>query len=255
MKARIFTAVVALAGAASAAPVTRQQLVEMARGKVDPAVMRAIVERDCVDFEIDAGNAAELSRTVPAAVLEVAIACRRSTPSAASASVPDRPAVPTASAPAAVSVPTSASAPASVSSAAPPARPPENVSSSPPVAAATAAVPPAAASPSLTRIRLRAVFIGESGALRCTATVDGVEAATLVKEAQGAFGEAVPRDPIPRESPYLPVGAGRHHVAFRCDPKRQEVTAEVDVPAGESRTIEVSETTFRHWKLRRILTP
>jgi hypothetical protein len=253
----MLAAVVALAGAASAAPVTRQQLVDMA-GKVDPAVMRAIVERDCVDFDVDAGNAAELSRTVPATVLEAAIACRRSTASSSSASVPDRPAnARTVPAAATTSAPASPPAAAVATPASPPAALPVAPSegASPSAPAPFAAVPPPAASPSPTRIRLRAVFIGESDALRCTATIDGVEAATLVKEEQGSFGEAVPRDPIPRESPYLPVGPGRHRVAVRCDPKREEVIAEVEVPSGESRTVEVSETTLRRWKLRRVLTP
>ena len=222
------------AAAASAAPVTRDQLVSMARDKVDPGVMRAIVERDCVDFDVAADNAAELSRVVPAAVLEAAIACRRS--DAARPALSPR-----------AEIPATSGAPAAAPpAAAPPATAPASLASS---AAAPSGTPAGA------RIRLRAVFIGESGALRCSASIDGVEAATFVKEEEGKFGEAVERTKIGRESGYLPVAPGRHRVIFRCDPKAQAVTVDVDVPAGESRTIEIGETTLRHWKLRRIRTP
>ena len=226
MKTRTVLACLGFAAAASAAPVTREQLVSMAGEKVDPQVMRAIVERDCVDFDVDAANAAELSRVVPAAVLEAAIACRRS----------------------------AAPAPRDAATAPPPAAPspggapePREKTPAPPVRPDS---PPAGA-----RVRLRAVFIGESAALRCTASIDGAEAATFVKEEQGKLGEAVERTRIGRESGYLPVSAGRHHVLFRCDPRDQTVAADVDVPAGESRTVEIAETTLRHWKLRRVSTP
>jgi hypothetical protein len=99
------------------------------------------------------------------------------------------------------------------------------------------------------------MFSGESSALRCTASIDGVESATFVKEEQGAFGEAVPRDRLGRETGYLPVSAGAHHVVFRCDPRNQTVAVDVAVPAGESRTVEIGETTLRNWKFRGIQTP
>ena len=229
MKTRTVLACLGFAAAASAAPVTREQLVSMAGEKVDPQVMRAIVERDCVDFDVDATNAAELSRVVPAAVLEAAIACRRS----------------------------AAAAPRGAATAPPPAAPPpggapepREKTPAPPAPTLRTDSPPAGG-----RIRLRAVFIGESAALRCTASIDGAEAAIFVKEEQGTFGEAVERTRIGRESAYRPVAAGRHRVLFRCDPRDQTVAAEVDVPAGESRTVEIAETTLRHWKLRRVAAP
>lgn len=222
MKTAALLASFALAAAASAAPVTRAQLVAMARDKVDPAVMKAIVERDCVDFDVDAGNAADLSRLLPASVLEAAIACRRNLRTA-------------------------------------PETPPKEPAPSPSAPAASPATPPAPAPTSggaaEGRIRLRALFIGESDALRCAATIDGKEAATLIKEAQGRLGEAVERTKIGRESAYFAVAPGRHRVLFRCDPHARSVSADVDVAAGESRTVEVAETMFRRWKLRGISKP
>ncbi|HWC65220.1 MAG TPA: hypothetical protein VG777_03990 [Thermoanaerobaculia bacterium] len=222
MKTAAFLGLFALAATATAAPVTREQLVAMAREKVDPAVMKAIVERDCVDFDVDAGNASDLSRLLPAPVLEAAIACRRN-PKPAPQPPPKQP----------------ASSPSATG--APPAPPP--------------APAPASGAAAEARIRLRALFIGESDALRCAATIDGTEAATLDKEEQGKLGEAVERTKIGRESAYVAVAPGRHRVLFRCDPHAQSVSADVDVAAGESRTVEVAETMFRRWKLRGISKP
>lgn len=210
MNVRILAAIVAGASAASAAPVTRDQLVSMAREKVDAGVMRAIVDRDCVDFDVDAGNAAELSRIVPPAVLEAAIACRRSG-----------------------------------------GPPPSASPGSPPAAADEKGGAPAAPeAKGNAEIRLRAIFIGESAALRCTAAIDGVEAARLVKEEQGAFGEAIERTRIARESAFVAVSPGRHSVLFRCDPRGQEVAVAVDLAPGERRTVEIAETALRRWKRR-----
>ena len=224
-----------LCAAASAAPVTRAQLESMAKDHVDPHVMQAIVARDCVDFDVDAGNAAELSRTIPADVLRAAIACRNgvaAVPATASSTVSPAPAA------AAAAVAPTAPAPA------------------PAVSAATVAAPAPAVAPAAptgaAELRFRATFIGESGALACSCLLDGVEAATLTKAAEGSFGEAVPRAAIVRESAFLPVSPGRHTILFRCDPHGQEVTATVDVPAGQRRTVPVGETTLRHWKLRRV---
>jgi len=257
MKTRVFLAFLGFAASVSASPVTRDQLAAMARARVDPGVMRAIVERDCVDFDVDAGNAAELSRTIPAPVLEAAIVCRRS--AAPSPAAVGSPATPTGASPA---PPAGASPAPSVGASPAPPAPTSSASSDPvpvaappaPAAASRAPVAPALA-PGGAKIRLRAVFIGESNALRCTASIDGVEAATFVKEEQGAFGEAVPRDRLGRETGYLPVSPGAHHVVFRCDPRNQTVAVDVEMPAGESRTIEIGETTLRHWKFRGIQTP
>jgi len=210
-----------------AAPVTRGQLEAMARQKVDPAVMRAIVERDCVDFDVDAGNASELSKLLPAGVLEAAIECRRG---AAPGPPPgsDAPAAPeTVSVPAAVPV-----APAAGS-----------------VSAAPAAPAPAAGT---AEVRVRAIFIAESSALNCVCSLDGRPIATLTKEAQGEFGQAVERSKVRRESGYVTAGAGRHVVAFVCDPRAQSVEAEVALSPGDRRTVEIAESALRRWKLRKI---
>ncbi|HKB72168.1 MAG TPA: hypothetical protein VKH46_15075 [Thermoanaerobaculia bacterium] len=211
MKTALVLGLVGLAAAASAAPVTRAQLVAMAKEGVDPAVMKAIVERDCVDFEVDAGNAADLSRILPASVLEAAIACRRGT---ARTSGPEASAEP----------------------------------------GRDGAAPAPGASAAEAELRVRATFIGESARLACECSLDGRAMATLVKEEQGRFGEAVERAKIVRESGFVAVLPGRHSVVFRCDPHGREVPFSFDVAPGERRTIEVAETALRRWKLRRTVT-
>jgi|SRR5580765_1477451 len=216
------------ASALLAAPVTRDQLAAMAREKVAPSVMRAIVERDCVDFDVDAANAPELSKILPPAVLEAAIACRKHAP-------PSRP--------------------AEASPAGPPpavAAPPAPVPSAAPGPASESPVPPPPAPAGNGEIRVRAIFIGESSKLGCECTLDGLPMATLTKEAQGEFGQAVERSKIPKESGFVPAGAGRHVIVFLCDPNAQELKVDVDLGAGERRTVEIAESTFRRWKLRKI---
>ena len=186
--------------------------------------MRAIVERDCVDFDVDAGNARN-SRDHPPAVLEAAIACRERAPS---------------------------SRPAEASPPAPPAAvaaPPAPARVSPPASTSLAPVAPPAGSG---EVRVRAIFIGESGKLACACTLDGRPIATLTKEAQGEFGQAVDRAKILRESNFVSAAAGRHVVGFVCDPNAQEVTVNVDLGSGDRRTVEIAENTFRRWKLRKI---
>ena len=242
MKILAIGAAIALAAPVLSAPVTREQLVAMAREKVDPSVMRALVERDCVDFDVDAANAAELSKVLPAAVLEAAIACRRTAPAAPSSEA----------ATAAPTPPASASPPAERAAAPPSAG---QVVVAPPRPSAPPAPPPPAATPSTAagaEVRLRAVFIGESSALACSCMIDGRDVAVLRKEAQGSFGEAVERAKIGRESGYVPSASGRHVVVFRCDPGAQIVTVPLDLSAGDRRTVEIAETAFRHWKLRKI---
>ena len=236
-KRRVFAAVglaAVWASALFAAPVTRDHLVAMAREKVDPSVMRAIVERDCVDFDVDAANAAELSKVVPPAVLEAAIACREPAPSSRAVQT-------SASAPAPVAAPPATAAPAT----APAPSPARGPAGDAPVSA-----PPAPAGNG--EIRVRAVFIGESAKLGCVCTLDGLPMATLTKEAQGEFGQAVERARIPRESDFVSAGAGRHVVAFLCDPSAQELKVDVDLASGERRTVEIAENTFRRWKLRKV---
>jgi len=220
-------AAAALAAPLPAAPVTRGQLAAMARDKVDPAVMRSIVERDCVDFDVDAENAAELSKVVPSGVLEAAIECRKRAASAAPAAAAALPETPAPAAP---------GAPA--------------VAAGRPLAANPPPLP--ASSAGEAQLRVRAVFIGESGTLRCSCSLDGRPIATLTKEAQGEFGQAVERSKIRRESAYVSAGAGRHAIAFVCDPGAQAVNADIDLAAGERRTVEVAESALRHWKLRKV---
>ena len=206
------------AGSFGGPPVTKAQLLEMGREKVASGVILALVERDCVDFEVNATNAAELSREIPAEVLGAAIRCRERGPAAAPTSSPaPSPTAPPPAAPAVMAPPGSSSAPAGLAS-----------------------------------LRVRAEFIGEAGALTCTCSLDEKPFAILSKPEQGEFGQAVARDPIRRESEYLPVEAGRHTLLFRCDPKGQQVTATVELKAGEKKTVEIGETMFRHWRVRKV---
>jgi hypothetical protein len=71
---------VAPAGAASG-PITKDQLVELVAAKVDPGLVRRLVERDCVAFEIDAATLLELSPRVPKELLDAAMSCREARPS------------------------------------------------------------------------------------------------------------------------------------------------------------------------------
>ncbi len=203
------------AAIAAAAPVTKEQLLSMTRDKVDPKVIRAIVERDCVDFDVDAGNAAELSRALPPEVLEAAIGCRAHSVSEPKAAEPK---------------------------AAPPAPSPEA-----PQAAPATAVPAGEGT-----LRVSAEFIGESASLSCSFTLDGRPLAVLTKPAEGEFGQAVPRVKIVKESPDIPVASGKHGLLVRCDPKGQEISREIQIEPGRPRAVRMRENTLRHWKLARI---
>lgn len=68
--------VLSIPAAADAAPISREQLVQMVESGVDASVVLQIVERDCVDFEITPEVLIELSPTVPKEILEAAISCR-----------------------------------------------------------------------------------------------------------------------------------------------------------------------------------
>lgn len=68
---------------AEAAPVSREQLLEMVESGVSPRVVLQLVERDCVDFEVTPEVLIELSASVPQEVLEAAIACRSGSAAAA----------------------------------------------------------------------------------------------------------------------------------------------------------------------------
>lgn len=67
----------AFASGADAEPLTKAQLLDLVAKGVDQALVRALVERDCVAFDIDAATLIELSPAVPAKVLEAAIDCRK----------------------------------------------------------------------------------------------------------------------------------------------------------------------------------
>ncbi len=55
---------------------TKDQLLKLATEGVDPAVLASLVARDCVDFEVNADNVAELSRHLPKEVVQAALDCR-----------------------------------------------------------------------------------------------------------------------------------------------------------------------------------
>jgi hypothetical protein len=69
-------ALVLFSAAATAAPLTQQQLLDLLAKGVSEEVVRSLVERDCVDFKVEAANVAELTSRLPAAVLKAAIDCR-----------------------------------------------------------------------------------------------------------------------------------------------------------------------------------
>jgi len=222
MAAFLLSAVSGVAWAA--APVTRAQLRDMASAKVDPAVIRALVERDCVDFDVTGENAAELSKELPAGVLETIIRCRKA--NAAPAPTP--------------------SVPRGVDAEALPDRSTASESGSP-----APSVPPPTPVRGPAELRVTATFIAEASPLSCVCLLDGKPFATLAKPAQGEFGENVPRNPVKKDSGYLPVEPGRHELVVRCEPKDQELRADVTVESGRRRRVDLSETTLRRWKIRR----
>lgn len=57
-------------------PISKQQLLELVEKGVDPKLLVSLIERDCVDFQVDASAVLELADLVPAEILEAAIACR-----------------------------------------------------------------------------------------------------------------------------------------------------------------------------------
>jgi hypothetical protein len=165
MRHRLLLAVAGLAAALAApllaALVTRDQLVAMAREKVDPSVMRAIVERDCVDFDVDAANASELSKILPPGVLEAAIECRQRASSGRAAEAAMAP--PAAAAAPATSSGTSTASPA-------PAAPTRGADSATAAAPTAGAMTPSPRPVAALRHQFRhggvssGVFIGESSA-------------------------------------------------------------------------------------------
>lgn len=80
----VLLAALALPGPALAGkPVSRAQLAEMVRQKVDTSLIVSLVEKDCVDFEVTGANLAGLSQELPKEVLKAAMDCRKVRPAPA----------------------------------------------------------------------------------------------------------------------------------------------------------------------------
>jgi len=220
-------AVLLLATALSAAPVTKTQLLEMGRARVDSKVMLAIVERDCVDFDVDGANAVELSKEVPAEVLEAAIRCREKStgPAAAPPAASPRLAPAEAPTPAPDEKPSAAGRPVLAGSPAPDVR--------------------------TGSLQVTADFISETGPLACELVLDGKPWTTLAKPAQGKFGEAVERAPYPVSTEPVELAPGSHTLGWRCDPMKEARVETVTVAPAARTTFELHETMFKHWKARK----
>src|SRR5450830_453322 len=198
-------------------PVTRAQLVSMVKSHVDATIIRAIIDRDCIDFDVDATNVEELSASVPEDILEAAIRCRgmAGLPIAKASEDPRGPA-------------------SSVSVA-------DNARRD----GASAGASPAA------ELTVAAEFIGENRALSCSCHLDGALVANLAKPEQGEFGQAVARDRIGKRSDPIRVPPGKQRLLFRCDPAGQEIHVDLDLSPGERRTVEIRESALRRWKLKK----
>lgn len=61
---------------AAAVPMTKDQLLKLSTQGVDPSVLASLVTRDCVDFDVNADNVAELSKLLPKEVVKAALDCR-----------------------------------------------------------------------------------------------------------------------------------------------------------------------------------
>ena len=76
-------------------PIGLDRLLELLGDGIDPDIVVALVEKDCVNFDVSGENVAELSRKLPKAVLEAAIDCaRRGDGDETPAVVPVAPALP-----------------------------------------------------------------------------------------------------------------------------------------------------------------
>ena len=83
-------ALTAVGPGASAAgvPMTREQVVDLARQGVDPSVLASLVARDCVDFDINPANVVELTKALPKEVVKAIFDCRAHAPVVAPAVSP-----------------------------------------------------------------------------------------------------------------------------------------------------------------------
>ena len=62
------------------AALSKEKLLEMVDAGIDTALIVSLVEKDCIDFDMDADNLLDLSSKVPKEVLQAAIECRERTP-------------------------------------------------------------------------------------------------------------------------------------------------------------------------------
>lgn len=65
-----------LAPLAIAGGLSKAQLLDLVQKNVDPDVIVSLINKDCVDFEVDSNAVLELSGSVPAKVLKAAIDCK-----------------------------------------------------------------------------------------------------------------------------------------------------------------------------------
>ena len=97
---RFFMIALAASGVALAGePLGLDRLRELLESGIDTEVIVALVEKDCVDFDVSGENVTELSRTLPTEVLRAAIECAGSdvaapSPAKASSTASSTPAAP-----------------------------------------------------------------------------------------------------------------------------------------------------------------
>jgi hypothetical protein len=73
---QLFVPIVVLSLTLAQTPLSKSQLLELSKKEVDVSLIVSLIEKDCVDFEVDAAAVLELSDLVPKAALEAAISCR-----------------------------------------------------------------------------------------------------------------------------------------------------------------------------------
>ena len=73
----MIVALLLISSACFGATLTRDQLLDLANKGVAEDVLASLVGRDCVDFDVDAANVAELTQRLPPKVLSAVIECRK----------------------------------------------------------------------------------------------------------------------------------------------------------------------------------
>lgn len=228
---------------ASAEPLTRAQLVALAKDGIATAELVARVKRECVGFPMDAQATLDLSKLVPAEVLQAAIDCQRA-PAPAVPAVP--PAAPAAAAAAAAPAPPPAVVPAPA---------PKRPAAPAAAAAATAPAPaPPAAPQAPARLRVAAFHdvlddlgYGSGAPERCLLLVDYAGDVKAVPRGKGRRPDPSYREKLagaavhevavgaakagPNEA-RVEVAPGPHTVSLYCNDswKRQDV--QVDAAPG-----------------------